>query len=37
MSFVVVGGKMGQERSKELDKQDTLRQKGVMKDKKIHS
>ena len=44
VSFVVVCGKMGQEEDvaqeskvKELDQQDTLRQKGVMKDKKIHS
>ena len=44
MSFVVVCGKMGQEKDvaqeskvKGLDQQDTLRQKGVMKDKKIHS
>ena len=43
VSIVVVCGKIGQEEDvaqqskvKELDQQDTLRQKGVMKDKKIH-
>ena len=44
VSIVVVCGKIGQEEDvaqqskvKELDQQDTLRQKGVMKEKKIHS